>query len=159
MKKDDPTQIKPRLSEFGNRVLEDIYLSKGCPTNISICYQPLDCDGALRVSRYGSPTARNYDGVHMRGKLAVQHYTGSIVNVLLDDMPNINQPAGSYAHVAKSNPQFPQTCSNSGHTSPRPIFAQPKAVHPAGAKNAQNVRPGFFNANTRNMFNFSVSGN
>ena len=71
--KDDPSQIKSRLSEYGNRVLEDIYLSKGCPKNISISYQPLECQGAMRVSRYGSPSAKNYDGVHMRGQLGVQH--------------------------------------------------------------------------------------
>ena len=142
--KDDPSQIKSRLSEFGNRVLEDIYLSKGCPSNISITNQPLECQGDLRVARYGYPTSRNYDGVHMRGKQAVQHYTGSIVNVLLETLPNINSQPGSYANVTKNTPQ-PR--SQPGHTSSAPLFMRPGPVLPAGT-NAKNTN-----------FNFSVSGN
>ena len=114
--RDDPSQIKSKLSDFGNRVLEDIYLSKGCPENISISYQPLECQGALRVSRYGSPSAKNYDGVHLRGKLAVQHYTGSMINVLSDAIPNIK-------------PTFPQSNSTSGHSNLRPQRVQPQPVH------------------------------
>ena len=33
--KADPSQIKEKLSEFGNRVLEDLWLSKGCPKNMA----------------------------------------------------------------------------------------------------------------------------
>ena len=98
-----------------------------------ISYQPLECEGALRVSRYGSPSAKNYDGVHLRGKLAVQHYTGSMINVLSDAMPN-------------TNPTFSQSNSNSGHSNIRPQRVQPQPVHPAWVpgpakheKGAQNV--------------------
>ena len=38
--KDDPCQIK-----YGNRVLEDLWLSRGCPKNIVITGQPLECEG------------------------------------------------------------------------------------------------------------------
>ena len=43
----------------------------------------------MRNSRYGSPVTQGYDGVHMRGKQAVQHYTGSVINVISDVMPNL----------------------------------------------------------------------
>ena len=77
--KNDPNQIKNRLS--------DIWLTKGCPKNITIAQQPLECDGNLRLSRYGSPSAKGSDGIHMRGVMAVQHYTGSFVNFLLENLP------------------------------------------------------------------------
>ena len=89
--KDDPNQIKNKLSEFGNRTLDDIWLTKGCPKNITIAQQPLECDGNLRLSRYGSPSAKGYDGIHMRGAMAVQHYTGSFVNVLLENLPIVDK--------------------------------------------------------------------
>ena len=41
--KNDPTQIRSKLSEYGNRVLDDIWLSKGCPDNIILAQQPLEC--------------------------------------------------------------------------------------------------------------------
>ena len=152
---EDPSQIRNKLSEYGNRVLEDIYLSKGCPDNISISYQPLECHDALRALRYGQPTARNYDGVHLRGNLAVQHYTGSIVNVLIDTLPNLAHkptinilpPTDSYAKT-----QFPQRNSAPAHSSRgerQPV--PPTASTPAGNPWSRNL-----NSFASNLFN---SGN
>ena len=77
------------LSEYGNRVLEDMWLSSGCPDKISIVGQGLDCEGTLKTDRFGSQSNANFDGIHMNGKLGVQHYTGSIVNVLLDHIDEL----------------------------------------------------------------------
>ena len=30
---------------------------------------------------------RGFDGIHMRGKMAVQHYTGSVINALVNIIP------------------------------------------------------------------------
>ena len=100
--KNDPTQIRSKLSDFGNRVLDDLWLTKGCPKNIKIVEQSLKCQGDLRVSRFGFPSAQGYDGVHMRGKLAVQHYTGSLINVVLDALTNSNTNTGPKINI---NPQ------------------------------------------------------
>ena len=108
--KNDPAQIKHHLSEYGNRVLDDLWLSKGCPKNIKIMKQDLDCKGELRMSRFGAPSSKGYDGVHMRGKLATQHYTRSVIDILLDVMPNVLQtPPGMpgpklYAKAVKNGP-------------------------------------------------------
>ena len=77
------------MSEFGNRTLDDIWLTKGCPKNISIVQQQLECDGNLRIARYGHPLAKGYDGVNMRGNMAVQHYTGSFANTLMSTLPQL----------------------------------------------------------------------
>ena len=85
--KSDPSHLKNKLSEFGNRALDDIWLSKGCPKNIAIVHQQLECEGNLQRARFGSSLSPRYDGIHMRGEMAVQHYTGSFANFLLDTLP------------------------------------------------------------------------
>ena len=77
-------QMLQKLSEYGNRVLEDTWLSRGCPDNIAIVGQGLECEGTLKTDRFGSLSNGNFDGIHMNGKLGVQHYTGSLINILLD---------------------------------------------------------------------------
>ena len=121
----DPGQIRNKLSEYGNRVLDDIWLTKGCPKNIMIGQQTLECQGDLRISRFGSPSDKNYDGIHMRGKLAVQHYTGSVINVLLDVLPglspnttkvNITPQPPTYANVARRTQTARTTNMSSQHS-------------------------------------------
>ena len=116
--KDDPAQIKYNLSEFGNRTLVDLWLTKGCPTNIQIVKPALECKGEVMVSRFGSPSQKGYDGIQMRGRLAVQHYRRSVIDVCLDIMPKFNQrPATKIASPkARSNyyqaqPQHVNICT------------------------------------------------
>ena len=137
----DPAQIKAKLSDFGNRVLDDIWLTKGCPKNIRIVQQELDCQDELRISRFGFPSAKGYDGIHMRGKMAVQHYTGSIVNVLLNVLPN-NNPTSKTSKTPKVN-----------------IFPQPPTYANMARKNIPKVQPNKFMFNppnfaSRPFFNF-----
>ena len=180
----DPTQIRNKLSEFGNRMLDDIWLTKGCPKNISIAQQPLECDGDLKVSRYGSPSVRGYDGIHMRGKLAVQHYTGSVINILLKSLPNLEKvsrmpinitlaPPNTYANILKRNIKPHQFRSNHRQNNkdyfynPGYNFAQPQLV-PGHAqytgpnmqsRSTQNVPDRQYNVKTQNRFSELMSGN
>ena len=80
----DPKQLRQRLSEFGNRALEDLWLSDGCPDNIKIVEQPFRCDGELRNLRFGYSGSNSFDGIHPTGRLGAQHYTGSLINALFD---------------------------------------------------------------------------
>ena len=62
-------------------------MEKGCPKNIKIHDIGMDCYGQLREKRYGIPGTRGYDGkfvdnIHMRGVLAVKHYTDSFIRML-----------------------------------------------------------------------------
>ena len=183
--RNDPSQIRAKMSEFGNRVLEDIWLTKGCPKNIIITGQHLECEGDLRKSRFGLQSAKDYDGIHLRGELAVQHYTGSIINVLLDNLPelratptlpvNLSQP-GSYANVVKNGTHHQQSKFNPRRKFHRQTFnqahqAQPKFV-PDGVGNAANFKNPttgtnntplgerfVYNVNTQNRFTSNVSGN
>ena len=141
---DDPAQIKYKLSEFGNRVLDDIWLSKGCPKNIHIVQQSLECSGNLLTERFGSPSNRSFDGVHMRGKMAVQHYTRSVINALADIMPNCKPiPAQPQPVRAQHNSQYRQWSPNTPATGSNRI--------PVGGDRVYNIR-------TQTRFT-AVSGN
>ena len=75
--------------------------TKGCPNNIKIAKQSLECDGDLRTARFGSPSHNGYDGTHLRGKMAVQHYTGSLLNILLDIFSGTDFKESKIAHQNK----------------------------------------------------------
>ena len=67
-------------------------MEKGCPANIIIEDQHLDCHGPLREKRFGNPgivghDGRPWDGVHMRGRLAITHYTNSLIHILSGTVP------------------------------------------------------------------------
>ena len=82
----DPNNIKSKLNQFGNAFCNT---QNGCPVDISFIDQNLDCQGPLREKRFGNPGQTGYDGkpcdmIHMRGRLAAQHYTNSFVRILSD---------------------------------------------------------------------------
>ena len=68
-------------------------MQNGCPHNISIQDQKLDCQGNLREKRFGklgefSQNGKPWDGVHMRGRLAVRHYTNSLIRIVASVFDN-----------------------------------------------------------------------
>ena len=54
--------IKESLSQYANSVYDDIWTKRGRPVNICIADQKLQCDGNLRVLRYGR---QHYDNMIM----------------------------------------------------------------------------------------------
>ena len=147
-------------------MLDDIWLTKGCPQNISIVQQPLECYGDVRISRFGSPSAQGYDGVHMRGGLAVQSYTGSMVNILLDNLPNFEKSSKSPINITPSHPTTYADSvkrSNFGQQykpnrrQPNHYFAQPKFV-PSYAQNTGSDTQQY-SVHTQNRFSAFQSGN
>lgn len=86
-KKSDPESIKAQLNQFGNTLYNTLWMEDGCPSNILIADQYMECQGPLRQKRFGNPGYRNqdgkpWDGIHMRGRLASRHYTNSLVRIL-----------------------------------------------------------------------------
>ena len=81
-------------------------------TNIRIQDLGLDCYGPLIEKRYGTPGTRGFDGkfvdgIHMRGYLAVKHYTGSFVRMLRPSMANMR--AGRDQQKSDFHASCPQT--------------------------------------------------
>ena len=85
----DPKQIKNKLSQYGNNVLTNLWMKNGCPNNIIIADQNLGCYGELRIKRFGDDQDALYDGIHMTGTLARQHYTNSVLRIFQDLHPSL----------------------------------------------------------------------
>ena len=157
--KSDPSNLKNKLSEFGNRALDDIWLSKGCPKNIEIVQQHLECEGNLRKARYGSNLSPKYDGIHMRGEMAVQHYTGSFANFLLDTLPQFNN-SKNRINITPSHiqpPSYSRSYSDSvknGRTRTH-NNAQPQFV----TRHTRYTGPPQYSVHTQNRFSAFQSGN
>ena len=83
----DPNCLKAKLNQLGNTVYTSMWMERGCPENIVIEDQHMECHGPLRIKRFGNPGLVGYDGkpwdgIHMRGRLAVRHYTNSFIRIL-----------------------------------------------------------------------------
>ena len=109
----DPMSIKSKLTEYGNNVFTTLWLQNGCPENIIIFDQKLGCYGELRSKRYGVVGAPGYDGIHMRGPLATQHYTNSVLRIFHQLNPTLQ---------SKPFPKFKKTQQHNFVPSPRPLF-------------------------------------
>ena len=91
---EDTHGIKSKLNSFGNSLYSSIWMQEGCPVNISIHDQKLDCHGELRVKRFGNPGQQNrnakpYDGIHMRGVTGGRHYTNSMKRIFASQFPDL----------------------------------------------------------------------
>ena len=81
--------IKSHLSVYGNQLLDDIWMANGGDDRIAVAKQQLNCDSKSLVESYGHPDQRNWHGIHLRGRMAVQHMTRSFVNMLVDLYPHL----------------------------------------------------------------------
>ena len=104
----DPNSIKNKLNQIGNTFYDTLWMQSGCPSNIQIADQNLDCQGPLRRERFGNPgqvgrDRKPWDGIHMRGAFAAQHYTNSLVRIISDLSPHFPRQAAADFH--RSCPQ------------------------------------------------------
>jgi hypothetical protein len=97
----DPNAIKAKLNQFGNTLYNTLWMQNGCPANIVIVDQHMDCQGPLREKRFGNPAFQGYDGkpwdgIHKRGRLAVRHYTNSIIRIVSEISPSASNWSQDY---------------------------------------------------------------
>ena len=90
----DPNGLKSKLNQFANALYTSLWMQKGCPENISIHDQNLDCMEKLRMKRFGNPGQFNpngkpFDGIHMRGAIGVRHYTNSMTKIFASQFPGL----------------------------------------------------------------------
>ena len=128
---EDPNGIKAKLNHFGNSIYTSLWMQKGCPGNISIQDQKLDCQGELRGKRFGNPVphilnGKPFDGIHLRGKLGSRHYTNSMARIFANCFPGIqinwraNQSRDSNYHNSCAQTNYQQGQSDSSQPR-RPI--------------------------------------
>ena len=73
----DPISIKSKLSDFGDRVYDQLWFKHGSPENIQIATLNLGCSKSqhLRNIIIGNPDGQSFDGIHLRGPAASRHIT------------------------------------------------------------------------------------
>ena len=94
LEENDPNGLKSKLNQFANTLYTSLWMQKGCPENISIHDQNLNCLGKLRMKRFGNPGQFNpngkpFDGIHMRGAMGVRHYTNSMTRIFAMQFPSL----------------------------------------------------------------------
>ena len=112
----ETNQMKSKLCDFSSRVLDDLWLSRGCPNNIKIADEKLECQGELKRARFGHENQFNYDGIHYNGELGTQHFTGSMINALSESLYS-----NSLSEHQKIDLRLP---SSHSEKTPRPYYAQ-----------------------------------
>ena len=149
----DPSSIKSKLNKFGNTVYDRLWLKSGCPNNIHIVDQQMDCQGPLREKRFGNPGSvgqdgKPWDGIHMRGKMAAKHYTHSLARIVSALNPQgdgnyhktcpqaIYQHRWQYNNKAKYN-NNPQGDENYHMTCPQALYQRSWLEH---RQNNHNTR-------------------
>ena len=146
-------------------------MQSGCPSNISIQDQKLDCYGELREKRYGNPdqvfmNGKPWGGVHLRGRLGARHYTISMVKVFAASFPgllidwNSNQSENSNFH--KTCPKSAFQRKNTGHNFPRQYNKKHMFNHQSVKQSRGFKRNNFAHSNDKgryeeNIFNIPVS--
>ena len=93
----DPSSIRSNFNQFGNSQYTNLWLEKGCPENIVIADQHMECNGQLRTKRYGNPglvdhCGKPWYGIHIRG----HHYTNSVIRIPSDQSPHSTCPQTQY---------------------------------------------------------------
>ena len=69
----DPAQLKPKLSEYGNKVLREELEKCDVKHKIFIC--PHSLPKEPQENLYGPPDRRGYDGIHLYGSEGQNHLT------------------------------------------------------------------------------------
>ena len=117
----DTNSIKSNLNQFGNSIYNNLWMESGCPSNIIIKDQHMDCQGPLREKRFGNPGQIGSDGkvcgmIHMRGRLAVRHFTNSYIRILSECLhPQDNYKSDNYQHQ-RGNHGYRQTQGRQNHS-------------------------------------------
>ena len=75
----DPSQLKSKLSDYGNKVLRDVLSS--CDVRAKICVAAHDLPTELQQNLYGHQDRRGYDGIHLHGPDGRNHYSRSLCNI------------------------------------------------------------------------------
>ena len=124
-------------------------MKNGCPANILIADQHMDCQGPLREKRFGNPAfvahdGKPWDGIHMRGRLAIRHFTNSFIRILSELSP----PARNYP-----SQDFHRSCPQTQHQSRQPDnYGQDKFGQPGKYEYQYQCGSHGYNTNSKHHY-------
>ena len=76
------------MSSCGNTVYDQIWQKKGSPENIKIIEIDLKCSSStyLKELIFGNAASSSFDGIHLRGKAASQHFTYRAIGAIKETL-------------------------------------------------------------------------
>ena len=137
----DVSQLKPKLSEYGNKVLRDELSKCDVKDRISIGAHMLPAE--LHQNIYGHPARRGYDGIQPHGPDGRNFYTRSMCNILQQFLPKHSREFHNHAFPhntrAPSSTSVPYTEPSSSRPFSQPS-SQPSSSQPP-ASSSQTSAP------------------
>ena len=114
----DPTNLKHKLSEYGNKIFRDELEKSDVKDQISIASHSLPTH--FQENLYGLPHSNGFDGIHLRGPDGGNHYTRSLCNTLQRFLKEYSRE-----HHNHTIPRTPSTPPTRGAPSTSTAFTLP----------------------------------
>ena len=137
-------------------------MKSGCPANIQISDQKLDCQGPLREKRFGNPgligpDGKPWDGIHMRGRMAIRHYSNTMIRIIDELSPkkkdNFHQSCPQTIYQQNSNDGNYQYQNRRYRNTEYSGNRQPKKMYTNGRYSAgSNAKYYEYNTTVNNRF-------
>ena len=83
------SEVAAHLSNYGNNMLDEIWMRSGRPENIEIVTQEIECQGEDLIQSYGNPNDKQFDGIHLRGPQAIPYMTRSFIKMVVKSFPDL----------------------------------------------------------------------
>ena len=133
----DPLGLKPKLAEFANGKLLQLWLDCPQKDKIFIGSHTLECSAQAKLDRYTDEKSGRYDGVHLYGSPGRVAYTESVLNILIS---SFQTTISSQTQSPRDKTQPPREQNEENHT------RCPQTVH-------SNQRKEKYNLKVQNKFN------
>ena len=124
----DPLSLKPALSQLFNSSLTELWMK--CPqrNKIVIGNHNIDCNGAIKESRYREPKTGRMDGIHMLGNSGRKFYTLSVLNIL------------RAAQLTSSEHDYHQSCAQYQYQTRQQRGEERQSIHTQTGSGEKNFR-------------------
>ena len=129
----DPLSLKPALAMLFNNTLTNLWMESPDKEKIFIGIHNIECNGAIRESRYRHTKSGKYDGIHLYGSSGRKAYTLSVLNIL------------KAAQVTSSEHNYHQSCAQfkyqnrQNRNNPRQTVKSHDRKFSGSQKNQQNI--------------------
>jgi hypothetical protein len=127
----DPLSLKAALSLLFNSTLANLWMESADKHKMFIGSHNIDCNGAIRESRYRHTKSGRYDGIHLYGSSGLKTYTLSVLNIL------------RAANITSSEDDFHQSCAQFKYQQNRKQHSQNVRSHNQKFKKRQNFQNRF----------------
>ena len=127
----DPMSLKASLALLFNNTLANLWMESPDKHRLFIGNHNIECNGAIRESRYRHTKSGRYDGIHLYGNSGSKAYTLSVLNIL------------RAAQVTSSEDDYHQSCAQFQYQQKRSNRKQNVKSHDRNMRPSKNFQKKF----------------